>query len=448
MKLGRATEKGTYIRQSCRERNVHSVELLRNRCALGRVTVNGQQEGDRQMLAGKTVILGVTGSIAAYKIANLTSMLVKQHADVYVLMTQNATNFIHPITFETLTNHKTLVDTFDRNFNYNIEHVSLAKKADLVLVAPASANVIGKIANGIADDMLTTTVMACKCKKLIAPAMNTQMYENPIVQDNLKKLEHYGMTVIEPEVGLLACKDVGAGKLPSEQTLLDHILQELRFEKDLMGKRVVVTAGPTRESIDPVRFISNHSTGKMGYAIANVAKQRGADVTLITGPVSLTPPPFVNVVNVVSAADMFEAVKEVSAEADIVIKAAAVADYTPAVVADEKIKKQEGESSIPLTRTTDILKWLGENRKEGQFLCGFSMETENLIENSKAKLAKKNIDMIVANSLRVEGAGFGVDTNVVTIITKDHEEELPQMSKDAVAGKILDAIRDQMEQRG
>lgn len=400
------------------------------------------------MLAGKTVILGVTGSIAAYKIANLTSMLVKQHADVYVLMTQNATNFIHPITFETLTNHKTLVDTFDRNFNYNIEHVSLAKKADLVLVAPASANVIGKIANGIADDMLTTTVMACKCKKLIAPAMNTQMYENPIVQDNLKELEHYGMTVIEPEVGLLACKDVGAGKLPSEQTLLDHILQELRFEKDLMGKRVVVTAGPTRESIDPVRFISNHSTGKMGYAIANVAKQRGADVTLITGPVSLTPPPFVNVVNVVSAADMFEAVKEVSAEADIVIKAAAVADYTPAVVADEKIKKQEGESSIPLTRTTDILKWLGENRKEGQFLCGFSMETENLIENSKAKLAKKNIDMIVANSLRVEGAGFGVDTNVVTIITKDHEEELPQMSKDAVAGKILDAIRDQMEQRG
>lgn len=400
------------------------------------------------MLAGKTVILGVTGSIAAYKIANLTSMLVKLHADVYVLMTQNATNFIHPITFETLTNHKTLVDTFDRNFNYNIEHVSLAKKADLVLIAPASANVIGKIANGIADDMLTTTVMACKCKKLIAPAMNTQMYENPIVQDNLKKLEHYGMTVIEPEVGLLACKDVGAGKLPSEQTLLDHILQELRFEKDLMGKRVVVTAGPTRESIDPVRFISNHSTGKMGYAIANVAKQRGADVTLITGPVSLTPPPFVNVVNVVSAADMFEAVKEVSAEADIVIKAAAVADYTPAVVADEKIKKQEGESSIPLTRTTDILKWLGENRKEGQFLCGFSMETENLIENSKAKLAKKNIDMIVANSLRVEGAGFGVDTNVVTIITKDHEEELPQMSKDAVAGKILDAIRDQMEQRG
>lgn len=400
------------------------------------------------MLAGKTVILGVTGSIAAYKIANLTSMLVKLHADVYVLMTQNATNFIHPITFETLTNHKTLVDTFDRNFNYNIEHVSLAKKADLVLVAPASANLIGKIANGIADDMLTTTVMACKCKKLIAPAMNTQMYENPIVQDNLKKLEHYGMTVIEPEVGLLACKDVGAGKLPSEQTLMDHILQELRFEKDLTGKRVVVTAGPTRESIDPVRFISNHSTGKMGYAIANVAKQRGADVTLITGPVSLTPPPFVNVVNVVSAADMFEAVKEVSAEVEIVIKAAAVADYTPAVVADEKIKKQEGESSIPLTRTTDILKWLGENRKEGQFLCGFSMETENLIENSKVKLAKKNIDMIVANSLRVEGAGFGVDTNVVTIITKDHEEELPQMSKDAVAGKILDAIRDQMGQRG
>lgn len=399
------------------------------------------------MLAGKTIILGVTGSIAAYKIANLTSMLVKQHADVYVLMTQNATNFIHPITFETLTNHKTLIDTFDRNFNYNIEHVSLAKKADLVLVAPASANVIGKLANGIADDMLTTTVMACKCKKLIAPAMNTQMYENPIVQDNLKKLEHYGMTVIAPEVGLLACKDVGAGKLPSEQTLLDYIFKELRFEKDLVGKKVVVTAGPTRESIDPVRFISNHSTGKMGYAIAGVAMQRGADVTLISGPVAIAPPPFVNVVNVVSAADMFDAVKKESEDADIVIKAAAVADYTPSTVADEKIKKQEGESSIPLTRTTDILKWLGENRKVGQFLCGFSMETENLIENSKSKLAKKKIDMIVANSLRVEGAGFGVDTNVVTIITKDHEAELPQMSKDAVAGKILDAIRDQMEQR-
>ncbi|MBP3506378.1 MAG: bifunctional phosphopantothenoylcysteine decarboxylase/phosphopantothenate--cysteine ligase CoaBC [Lachnospiraceae bacterium] len=392
------------------------------------------------MLAGKTVILGVTGSIAAYKIANLTSMLVKQHADVYVLMTENATNFINPITFETLTNHKTLVDTFDRNFNYNIEHVSLAKKADVVLVAPASANVIGKLANGIADDMLTTTVMACKCKKLISPAMNTQMFENPIVQDNLKKLEHYGMTVIQPEVGLLACKDVGAGKMPSEQVLMDNILREIRYEKDMIGKRVLVTAGPTRESIDPVRFISNHSTGKMGYAIARVAMERGADVTLISGPVNIAPPPFVKVVPVISAEDMFRAVKQYSPEADIVIKSAAVADYTPAVVAEEKIKKQESDSSLALVRTTDILKWLGENRREGQFLCGFSMETENMLENSKAKLAKKNIDMIVANNLKVLGAGFGVDTNVVTLITKDEVVELPQMSKEDVAEKILDAI--------
>lgn len=392
------------------------------------------------MLAGKTVILGVTGSIAAYKIANLTSMLVKQHADVYVLMTENATNFINPITFETLTNHKTLVDTFDRNFNYNIEHVSLAKKADVVLVAPASANVIGKLANGIADDMLTTTVMACNCKKLISPAMNTQMFENPIVQDNLKKLEHYGMTVIQPEVGLLACKDVGAGKLPSEQVLMDYILREIRYEKDMIGKKVLVTAGPTRESIDPVRFISNHSTGKMGYAIARVAMERGADVTLISGPVNIAPPPFVKVVPVVSAEDMFRAVKQYSPEADIVIKSAAVADYTPAVVAEEKIKKQESDSSLTLVRTTDILKWLGENRREGQFLCGFSMETENMLENSKAKLAKKNIDMIVANNLKVLGAGFGVDTNVVTLITKDEVVELPQMSKEDVAEKILDAI--------
>lgn len=392
------------------------------------------------MLAGKTVILGVTGSIAAYKIANLTSMLVKQHADVYVLMTQNATNFINPITFETLTNHKTLVDTFDRNFNYNIEHVSLAKKADVVLVAPASANVIGKLANGIADDMLTTTVMACKCKKLISPAMNTQMFENPIVQDNLKKLEHYGMTVIQPEVGLLACKDVGAGKMPSEQVLMDNILREIRYEKDMIGKRVLVTAGPTRESIDPVRFISNHSTGKMGYAIARVAMERGADVTLISGPVNIAPPPFVKVVPVISAEDMFRAVKQYSPEADIVIKSAAVADYTPAVVAEEKIKKQESDSSLALVRTTDILKWLGENRREGQFLCGFSMETENMLENSKAKLAKKNIDMIVANNLKVPGAGFSVDTNVVTLITKDEVVELPQMRKGAVAEKILDAI--------
>lgn len=394
------------------------------------------------MLTGKTVVLGVTGSIAAYKMANLTSMLVKQHADVYVLMTKNATNFIHPITFETLTNHKTLVDTFDRNFNYNIEHVSLAKKADIVLVAPASANVIGKIANGIADDMLTTTVMACKCKKLIAPAMNTQMFENPIVQDNLKKLEHYGMTVIQPAVGLLACKDVGAGKLPSEEELMDYILQEIRFEKDLVGKKLLITAGPTVESIDPVRFISNHSTGKMGYALARVAAERGADVTLISGPVNLQAPRFVKLVPVVSAQDMFEAVKAHSAEADIIIKAAAVADYTPEVVADEKIKKLDGEAELKLKRTTDILKWLGENRVAGkkQFLCGFSMETEHMVENSRAKLEKKNLDMIVANNLKVPGAGFGVDTNVVTLITRSETKELPQMSKEEVAAGILNEI--------
>lgn len=394
------------------------------------------------MLTGKTVVLGVTGSIAAYKMANLTSMLVKQHADVYVLMTKNATNFIHPITFETLTNHKTLVDTFDRNFNYNIEHVSLAKKADIVLVAPASANVIGKIANGIADDMLTTTVMACKCKKLIAPAMNTQMFENPIVQDNLKKLEHYGMTVIQPAVGLLACKDVGAGKLPSEEELMDYILQEIRFEKDLVGKKLLITAGPTVESIDPVRFISNHSTGKMGYALARVAAERGADVTLISGPVNLQAPRFVKLVPVVSAQDMFEAVKAHSAEADIIIKAAAVADYTPEVVADEKIKKSDGEAELKLKRTTDILKWLGENRVAGkkQFLCGFSMETEHMVENSRAKLEKKNLDMIVANNLKVPGAGFGVDTNVVTLITRSETKELPQMSKEEVAAGILNEI--------
>lgn len=394
------------------------------------------------MLTGKTVVLGVTGSIAAYKMANLTSMLVKQHADVYVLMTKNATNFIHPITFETLTNHKTLVDTFDRNFNYNIEHVSLAKKADIVLVAPTSANVIGKIANGIADDMLTTTVMACKCKKLIAPAMNTQMFENPIVQDNLKKLEHYGMTVIQPAVGLLACKDVGAGKLPSEEELMDYILQEIRFEKDLVGKKLLITAGPTVESIDPVRFISNHSTGKMGYALARVAAERGADVTLISGPVNLQAPRFVKLVPVVSAQDMFEAVKAHSAEADIIIKAAAVADYTPEVVADEKIKKSDGEAELKLKRTTDILKWLGENRvaRKKQFLCGFSMETEHMVENSRAKLEKKNLDMIVANNLKVPGAGFGVDTNVVTLITRSETKELPQMSKEEVADGILDEI--------
>ena len=397
------------------------------------------------MLTRKTVVLGVTGSIAAYKMANLTSMLLKQHADVYVLMTEHAKNFIHPITFETLTGHKTLVDTFDRNFNYNIEHVSLAKKADLVLVAPATANVIGKLANGIADDMLTTTVMACSCKKLIAPAMNTQMFENPIVQDNLKKLQQYDMTVIWPEVGRLACKDVGAGKLPAEQTLMDYILRELHYEKDMKGMRVLVTAGPTREKIDPVRFISNHSTGKMGYAIARCAMERGAEVTLISGPVSIVPPPFVKLVPVVSAADMFEAVKEYAKDADVILKAAAVADYTPVSAAEEKIKKQEADSALKLTRTTDILKWLGEHRQNGQFLCGFSMETENMLEHSKEKLESKKVDMIVANNLRTEGAGFGVDTNVVTLITKQEVIELPKMQKEAAAEKILDTI---LKQRG
>lgn len=396
------------------------------------------------MLKGKTVILGVTGSIAAYKIANLTSMLVKMHCDVYVIMTQNATNFINPITFETLTNHKTLVDTFDRNFNYNIEHVSLAKKADVVLIAPASANVIGKIAGGIADDMLTTTVMACRCKKIISPAMNTGMYENPILQDNLNKLKHFGYEIIEPDTGILACKDVGAGKMPSEQVLLQHILREIRFEKDMTGRRVVVTAGPTKEAIDPIRYITNHSTGKMGYAIANVAAQRGAEVVLITGETSIEKPPFVRTIEVVSAEDMFNAVvdtvEENTGNDDIVIMSAAVADYTPVNVADEKIKKADGAGNIELKRTKDILKYLGENRRGRQFLCGFSMETENMLENSRKKLQNKNIDMIVANNLKVAGAGFGTDTNIITVITKNETEELPIMSKDEAAIRILDKI--------
>lgn len=397
------------------------------------------------MLKGKTVVLGVTGSIAAYKIASLTSMLTKLNCDVYVIMTKNAANFINPITFETLTGHKTLIDTFDRNFNYNIEHVSLAKKADVVLVAPASANVIGKMANGIADDMLTTTVLACRCKKLVSPAMNTAMYENPIVQHNLEKLKSFGFEIIEPDTGLLACKDVGAGKMPSEQVLLEYILKEIRFEKDLEGKNVMVTAGATMEAIDPVRYISNHSTGKMGYAIANAASQRGAQVTLITGKTELTPPRFVNVVNVISAADMFEAVKENAKKQDIIIKAAAVADYTPKETSDEKIKKSDDDMCIRLKRTTDILKYLGEHRHEGQYICGFSMETENMLENSKKKLKSKNIDMVVANNLKVEGAGFGVDTNVITIITGKNVMEFPIMSKDEAAIKILDEILLQSE---
>lgn len=397
------------------------------------------------MLKGKTIVLGVTGSIAAYKIANLASMLVKLHADVQVLMTQNATNFIHPTTFETLTSHKCLIDTFDRNFQYSVEHVALAKQADVVLIAPASANVIGKLANGIADDMLTTTVMACRCKKIISPAMNTAMYENPIVQDNLQKLKHYGMEIIEPAVGLLACHDVGAGKLPSEDVLFQYILKETACEKTMKGKRVLVTAGPTVEAIDPVRYITNHSTGKMGYAIARQAMLRGAEVTLVTGPVSIDPPMFVNVVPVTSAADMFEAVTSRAAEQDIIVKAAAVADYTPVQVASEKIKKKDGDNAIALTRTKDILGWLGENRKPGQFLCGFSMETENMLDNSRAKLAKKNVDMIVANNLKVQGAGFGGDTNVVTLITPEDTVELPLQSKEEVAGQLLDTILERIQ---
>lgn len=392
------------------------------------------------MLKGKTVVLGVTGSIAAYKIANLASMLSKLHANIHVLMTQNATNFINPITFETLTGNKCLIDTFDRNFQFSVEHVSLAKQADVVLVAPASANVIGKLANGIADDMLTTTIMACKCHKIISPAMNTNMYENPIVQDNLQKLKRFGMEVVEPDVGLLACKDVGAGKMPSEQVLLDYILKEIACPKDLAGKKVLVTAGPTMEAIDPVRFISNHSTGKMGYAIAKAAMLRGAQVTLVSGPTALEAPRFVEVVPVKSATDMFEAVTARAGQQDIIIKSAAVADYTPAHVADEKIKKMDGDSSISLVRTQDILGWLGEHRRTGQYLCGFSMETQNMLENSRAKLKKKHVDMIVANNLKVAGAGFGVDTNVVTLITEQDVEELPQMSKEEVAHRLLDRI--------
>ena len=392
------------------------------------------------MLKGKTVVLGVTGSIAAYKIANLASMLKKLHCNVHVLMTRNATNFINPITFETLTANKCLIDTFDRNFQFNVEHVSIAKQADVVLVAPASANVIGKIAGGIADDMLTTTIMACTCKKLIAPAMNHNMFHNPIVQDNLDKLRRFGYEIIAPAKGYLACGDMGDGKMPDEQTLLDYIIREIAFEKDMAGKKVMVTAGATRESIDPVRFITNHSSGKMGFALAKAAMLRGANVTVIAAHTDVAPPRFVEVIPVVSAADMFEAVTSRAGECDIIIKAAAVADYTPETVADSKMKKSDSDLSIPLKRTQDILKYLGAHKREGQFLCGFSMETDNVLENSRKKLFSKNCDMICANSLRHEGAGFGVDTNVITLITKDSETELPQMSKEDAAHRIYDVI--------
>ena len=392
------------------------------------------------MLEGKTVLLGVTGSIAAYKIAYLASALKKQQADVHVLMTRNATNFINPITFETLTGNKCLVDTFDRNFQFQVEHVSIAKKADVVMIAPASANVIGKLAHGIADDMLTTTIMACRCKKFISPAMNTNMFENPIVQDNLKTLEHYGYEVIDPAVGYLACGDTGAGKMPEPETLLNYILRECACEKDMKGLKVLVTAGPTQEAIDPVRYITNHSSGKMGYAIAKMAMLRGADVTLVSGRTALAPPPFVKVVPVVTARDMYEAVTSVSQEQDIIIKAAAVADYRPASVSDEKIKKKDDDMSIALERTDDILKYLGEHKPEGQFLCGFSMETENMIGNSRVKLTRKNLDMVAANNVKMAGAGFQGDTNVLTLITQDEEVSLPLMSKEDAAGKILDKI--------
>lgn len=393
------------------------------------------------MLKGKTVVLGVTGSIAAYKIANLASALVKLHADVNVIMTKNATNFITPITFETLTGNKCLIDTFDRNFQFNVEHVALAKRADIFMVAPASANVIGKIAHGIADDMLTTTIMASKCPKLISPAMNTNMFENPILQDNLKILEKYGYEIINPASGYLACGDTGAGKMPEPETLLKYILRTIAREKDMAGKKVLITAGPTQEKIDPVRYITNHSTGKMGYALAENAMRRGAEVTLVTGPTAIEPPMFVNVVPVISAEDMAGEVIARAPEQDIIIKAAAVADYRPVNPSDEKIKKKDSEeSSIALERTQDILKYLGSHKRADQFICGFSMETENMLENSRAKLAKKNVDMIVANNLKVKGAGFGTDTNVVTIITADDCKELNIMSKADVANAILDEI--------
>lgn len=392
------------------------------------------------MLKGKTVVLAVSGSIAAYKIASLASALKKLHANVQVLMTKNAVNFINPITFESLTGNKCLVDTFDRNFQYSVEHVALAKQADVVLVAPASANVIGKIAHGIADDMLTTTVMACKCKKIIAPAMNTNMFDNPILQDNLKILEHYGYEVFSPAVGYLACGDTGAGKMPEPELLLQYILREIAYEKDMQGKRVLVTAGPTQESIDPVRFITNHSTGKMGYAIAKMCMLRGAEVTLVSGPTSIAKPEFVHVVDVVTAKEMYEEVTKRAKDQDIIIKAAAVADYRPKSVSSEKMKKKDDDLAIPMERTDDILKFLGEHKKEHQFLCGFSMETENMLENSRKKLEKKHLDMIVANNLKVEGAGFAGDTNVVTIITGQEEVSLGKMTKEETALRILDEI--------
>ena len=392
------------------------------------------------MLKGKTVILGVTGSIAAYKAANLASILKKQHADVQVIMTQNATQFMNPITFESLTGNKCLVDTFDRNFQFQVEHVALAKRADLAIIAPATANIMAKLAHGLADDMLTTTLLACRCPRLIAPAMNTRMYENPVTQDNMDILRKYGFRIIEPAVGHLACGDTGAGKLPPETLLLECILDEIAMEKDMKGLHVLITAGPTMEAIDPVRFISNHSTGKMGYALARVCRRRGAEVTLVSGKTNLEAPYGVTLVPVTSAQDMFEAVSLRAKEQDLIIKAAAVADYRPVTVAENKIKKSPGDMSIALERTTDILAWLGEHRREGQVLCGFAMETEHMVEHAKEKLTGKHVDMIAANNVKVAGAGFGTDTNVVTLITEDGVEELAKMSKEEVASRIVDAL--------
>ena len=392
------------------------------------------------MLKGKTIVLGVTGSIAAYKIANLASMLIKQHATVHVIMTRNACNFITPTTFETLTGNKCLVDTFDRNFEFQVEHVALAKRADLFLIAPATANVIGKLANGICDDMLTTTVFATKAPRLVSPAMNTNMWENPILQDNLRKLEHYGYEIIQPAAGRLACGDTGSGKMPSEELLMEHIMLHVAKEKDMQGKHVLITAGPTQESIDPVRFITNHSSGKMGYALAKMAKLRGACVTLVSGPVNVKAIARIDVVPVKSAADMYDAVTTRSAEHDIIIMCSAVADYTPATYSDQKVKKSDSELSIPLTRTQDILKYLGEHKPQGQKLIGFSMETQNLIENSRQKLQKKNADMICANSICGNETGFAVDTNRVTLITAEGVNELPLCTKEETADLILDAV--------
>lgn len=399
------------------------------------------------MLQGKTVVLGVTGGIAAYKMPNLASALVKLGCNVQVLMTQNATQFITAMTFETLTGNKALVDTFDRNFSFQVEHIAVADQADLVMIAPATANVIAKLAHGLADDMLTTTVLACNCPKIVVPAMNTKMYENPVTQDNLNILRHYGWEVVEPASGYLACGAVGKGKMPEPEALLQVILHDLAHEKDMVGKKVLVTAGPTQEALDPVRYLTNHSSGKMGYAIAQAAARRGAQVTLVSGPVALKRLPYVETVDVVSAQEMFEAVTTRAAEQDIIIKAAAVADYRPTVVAEDKMKKSDDALSIPLERTQDILGWLGQHRQPGQFLCGFSMETQNMVENSRKKLEKKRVDMIAANNLKVEGAGFGVDTNLLTLITKDGMDELPMVTKEAAADLLLDSILKRMEEK-